>query len=115
VDGAFHAGEYRLAQRRAGRAGRLRDQERPDAGRICGGIRCVFCQTGPVRHRGGGRASSAGGPAPDAGGMLHQGSILLPDPAKNPGLREVFGRAFAANLGLVMNPGELTAASRRAG
>jgi lipoate-protein ligase A len=43
-------------------------------------------------------------------GMLHQGSILLPDPALNAGLRRGFADAFAIRLELVMNPGELTSA-----
>ncbi len=43
-------------------------------------------------------------------GMLHQGSILLPDPARNVRLREVFANAFAANLGLGISLGELTPA-----
>jgi lipoate-protein ligase A len=41
-------------------------------------------------------------------GMLHQGSILLPDPARNGDLRRVFPRAFSARLELVLEPGELT-------
>jgi lipoate-protein ligase A len=42
-------------------------------------------------------------------GLLHQGSILIPDPAQNAGLRHGFAGAFAAKLDLAMNPGELTA------
>ena len=42
-------------------------------------------------------------------GMLHQGSILLPDPARNDDLRREFARAFAARLELTLEPGELTA------
>jgi len=41
-------------------------------------------------------------------GLLHQGSILLPDPARNGDLRRAFARAFAARLELVLEPGELT-------
>lgn len=41
-------------------------------------------------------------------GMLHQGSILLPDPARNDDLRRGFARAFAARLDLALEPGELT-------
>ena len=43
-------------------------------------------------------------------GLLHQGSILLPDPAKNPALRETFAQAFAARLDFTATPGELTPA-----
>jgi lipoate-protein ligase A len=42
-------------------------------------------------------------------GMLHQGSILLPDPARNADLREAFARAFSTRLELVIIPGDLTA------
>ena len=41
-------------------------------------------------------------------GMLHQGSILLPDPAKNADLRRGFAAAFAAKFGLALKPSELT-------
>jgi lipoyl(octanoyl) transferase len=41
-------------------------------------------------------------------GLLHQGSILIPDPARNGDLRRGFARAFAAKLDLAMNPGNLT-------
>jgi len=41
-------------------------------------------------------------------GMLHQGSILLPDPARNADLRAAFAEAFAARLELAMSPGDLT-------
>jgi lipoate-protein ligase A len=41
-------------------------------------------------------------------GMLHQGSILLPDPSQNPMLRDLFPRTFMAELGLEFAPGELT-------
>jgi lipoate-protein ligase A len=41
-------------------------------------------------------------------GMLHQGSILLPDPARNGELRGVFARAFSARLELALKPSELT-------
>jgi lipoate-protein ligase A len=43
-------------------------------------------------------------------GLLHQGSILLPDPARNADLRRDFTQAFAQRLDLAMKPGELTAA-----
>jgi lipoate-protein ligase A len=43
-------------------------------------------------------------------GLLHQGSILLPDPARNADLRRAFAQAFAARLELAMNPGDLTTA-----
>jgi lipoate-protein ligase A len=43
-------------------------------------------------------------------GLLHQGSILLPDPAQNNRLRGVFADAFAIRLELVLGPGELTSA-----
>jgi lipoate-protein ligase A len=42
-------------------------------------------------------------------GLLHQGSILLPDPARNADLRGAFAAAFAARLELAMSPGDLTA------
>jgi lipoate-protein ligase A len=43
-------------------------------------------------------------------GMLHQGSILLPDPSKNPALRRDFSSAFAKHMGLETIPGTLTPA-----
>jgi len=43
-------------------------------------------------------------------GMLHQGSILLPDPAKNTELRHAFAKAFSAQLELSMKAGDLTPA-----
>ena len=43
-------------------------------------------------------------------GLLHQGSILLPDPARNPALRDAFAPAFATRLELAVSPGDLTAA-----
>lgn len=43
-------------------------------------------------------------------GLLHQGSILLPDPARNADLRAAFPQAFAARLELALAPGELTPA-----
>jgi len=43
-------------------------------------------------------------------GLLHQGSILLPDPARNDALRRAFATAFAARLELAIGPGDLTAA-----
>ena len=42
-------------------------------------------------------------------GLLHQGSILLPDAARNADLRAGFSKAFAARLDLVVEPGELSA------
>ena len=42
-------------------------------------------------------------------GLLHQGSILLPDPARNAEVRTSFAKAFAAKLELTLEPGELTA------
>jgi lipoate-protein ligase A len=42
-------------------------------------------------------------------GLLHQGSILLPDPARNADLRRAFAQAFAAQLELDLSPGSLTA------
>jgi len=42
-------------------------------------------------------------------GLLHQGSILLPDPARNADLRAGFAAAFAAHLELPIEPGGLTA------
>jgi lipoate-protein ligase A len=43
-------------------------------------------------------------------GLLHQGSILLPDPRRNDDLRASFAQAFAGRLDLVAKPGELTPA-----
>jgi len=43
-------------------------------------------------------------------GLLHQGSILLPDPARNADLRRAFAQAFATRLELTTAPAELTAA-----
>jgi lipoate-protein ligase A len=43
-------------------------------------------------------------------GLLHQGSILLPDAARNAALRTSFPHAFAARLELVLEPGKLTPA-----
>jgi lipoate-protein ligase A len=43
-------------------------------------------------------------------GLLHQGSILLPDPARNADLRHAFAQAFAARLELAISPDNLTAA-----
>jgi lipoate-protein ligase A len=43
-------------------------------------------------------------------GLLHQGSILLPDPARNDDLRTRIAGAFAGRLELPMGPGGLTPA-----
>jgi lipoate-protein ligase A len=43
-------------------------------------------------------------------GLLHQGSILLPDAARNAGVRATFPKHFANHLGLALTPGGLTAA-----
>jgi lipoyl(octanoyl) transferase len=43
-------------------------------------------------------------------GLLHQGSILLPDPASNTKLRASFAEAFATRLELVVDAGKLTSA-----
>ncbi len=43
-------------------------------------------------------------------GLLHQGSILLPNPARNADLRRAFAPAFLARLDLAASPGELTSA-----
>jgi len=43
-------------------------------------------------------------------GLLHQGSILLPDPARNAALRRAFAQAFVARLELAASPGEFTIA-----
>ena len=43
-------------------------------------------------------------------GMLHQGSILLPDPALNPTVRRAFADFFPGHLELDFVPGELTPA-----
>ena len=41
-------------------------------------------------------------------GLLHQGSILLPDPVRNGDLRLAFAEAFSARLELTLEPVELT-------
>lgn len=41
-------------------------------------------------------------------GLLHQGSILLPDPAKNAELRKRFALGFARRLEISLKPSELT-------
>jgi len=43
-------------------------------------------------------------------GMLHQGSILLPDPARNADLRRVFADIFSSRLGLELHPSDLSPA-----
>ncbi len=43
-------------------------------------------------------------------GLLHQGSILLPDPERNTALRTAFARAFGAQLQLPLSASDLTAA-----
>jgi lipoate-protein ligase A len=43
-------------------------------------------------------------------GLLHQGSILLPEPGRNGELRRVFAGAFAERLKLEAGPGDLTGA-----
>jgi len=43
-------------------------------------------------------------------GLLHQGSILLPDPARNATLRAAFAAAFSTRLELIATPGDLTPA-----
>lgn len=45
-------------------------------------------------------------------GLFHQGSILLPDPARNPALREALAPAFAAHFATELIPGDLTPAER---
>jgi lipoate-protein ligase A len=41
-------------------------------------------------------------------GLLHQGSILLPDPKKNSDLRRAFAGAFSSHLELGLSAGKLT-------
>jgi lipoate-protein ligase A len=41
-------------------------------------------------------------------GMLHQGSILLPDPARNAAIRKAFAETFSRQMGLDLQPGKLT-------
>jgi lipoate-protein ligase A len=41
-------------------------------------------------------------------GLLHQGSILLPNPAKNAELRQRFAMGFARRLEIALKPSELT-------
>ena len=49
-------------------------------------------------------------------GMLHQGSLLLPDAARNGEVRRAFARYFSSRLKFDLAPGELTPAeSARAG
>ncbi len=43
-------------------------------------------------------------------GLLHQGSILLPDPSRYADLRCAFAEAFSARLELVLSSGNLTSA-----
>jgi lipoate-protein ligase A len=43
-------------------------------------------------------------------GLLHQGSILLDDPARNGDVRRALATAFAQRLELTLEPGELTPA-----
>ena len=43
-------------------------------------------------------------------GMLHQGSILLPEPALNDEVRNAFADSFSGHLGLNLEPGNLTLA-----
>jgi len=43
-------------------------------------------------------------------GLLHQGSILIPNPEQNADLRRVFANAFASRLELITTPGDLTSA-----
>ncbi|MDE1170276.1 MAG: biotin/lipoate A/B protein ligase family protein [Verrucomicrobium sp.] len=45
-------------------------------------------------------------------GMLQQGSVLLPDPARNEALRAALPEAFAAALGVALEPGAPTEAER---
>ena len=70
------------------------------------------CFVKPVRHDIVSGANKLSGAAQrrTREGMLHQGSILLPDTTQNPELRKAFPAAFAKQLALVLNPGELTAA-----
>jgi lipoate-protein ligase A len=42
-------------------------------------------------------------------GLLHQGSILLPDPEQNGRLRGLFANTFSARLEVTLAPGDLTA------
>jgi lipoate-protein ligase A len=48
-------------------------------------------------------------------GLLHQGSILLPDPARNGEVRRAFAEAFFGHLGLEFSPGKLTGAESERG
>jgi lipoate-protein ligase A len=45
-------------------------------------------------------------------GLLHQGSILLPDPARNGDLWKGFAQAFAKRLELALKPGDLSDAEK---
>lgn len=70
------------------------------------------CFQKPVRHDvvSGGQKLSGAAQRRTREGMLHQGSILLPDPSRNADLRKAFPAAFAAQLDLTLEPGPLTVA-----
>lgn len=75
-------------------------------------IESEACFVKPVRHDIVAGANKLSGAAQrrTREGMLHQGSILLPDAAQNPALRKAFPAAFAKQLKIALSPGELTAA-----
>ena len=77
-----------------------------------GAVESEACFQKPVRFDvvSGGRKLSGAAQRRTREGLLHQGSILLPDPARNARLRGVFADAFAASLELILSPGELTSA-----
>jgi lipoate-protein ligase A len=68
------------------------------------------CFLKPVKHDIVAGASKLSGAAQrrTREGMLHQGSILLPDPALNAALRLTFPGAFAKQLSLSLAPSALT-------
>lgn len=70
------------------------------------------CFQKPVRHDivAGAQKLSGAAQRRTREGLLHQGSILLSDPARNAALHRAFPAAFAARLELAMTSGDLTPA-----
>jgi len=73
-------------------------------------IESEACFAKPVRHDivAGAQKLSGAAQRRTREGLLHQGSILLPDPARNTDLRHAFAQAFAARLEIPISPGDLT-------
>jgi lipoate-protein ligase A len=76
------------------------------------GIESEACFQKPVRFDIVAEGHKLGGAAQRRAreGLLHQGSILLPNPARNGALRQAFANAFASRLELTIKPSEFTAA-----